>query len=119
VIRVPGQLPMIAGAVSHSGLVVTSGIISPGLLGPGSAPGIAAQLNGAVQALSEVLHHAGSDLAHAIRIEAFLARAEDFPHWNEVFAATWPADPPARTTLITGFALPAVLVELQAIAALR
>jgi len=119
VIRVPGQLPAIAGAVSHGGLVVTSGVISPALLGPGPAPGIAAQLDGAVQALSEVLDRAGSDLAHAIRIEAFLARAEDFPRWNEVFAAAWPADPPARTTLIAGFALPAVLVELQAIAALR
>jgi 2-iminobutanoate/2-iminopropanoate deaminase len=119
VIRVPGQLPMIAGAVSHSGLVVTSGIISPRLLGAGQAPGIAAQLDGAVQALGEVLRQAGSDLAHAMRIEAFLARPEDFPRWNEVFAATWPTDPPARTTLITGFALPAVLVELQAIAALR
>jgi 2-iminobutanoate/2-iminopropanoate deaminase len=116
VIRVPGQLPLIAGAVSHGGLIVTSGVISPGLLGSGPVPGIAAQLDGAVGALGEVLRQAGSDLAHVMRVEAFLARPEDFPRWNEVFAATWPADPPARTTLITGFALPEVLIELQAIA---
>ena len=120
-IRVPGQLDMIAGAVSHGGLVVTSGVISPDLLrpGPGPAPGIAEQLDGAVRALGDVLRQAGSDLGRAIRVEAFLARPEDFPRWNQAFAAVWPHDPPARTTLITGFALPAVLVELQAIAAHR
>jgi 2-iminobutanoate/2-iminopropanoate deaminase len=57
--------------------------------------------------------------ARALRVEAFLARAADFARWEEAFAATWPAFPPARTTLVAGFALPAVLVELQAIAAPR
>ena len=108
-----------AGAVRHGEIVVTSGIISPDLLGPGPAPGIAAQLDGAVRALDEVLRAAGSDLGHVLRVEAFLARAADFARWDEAFAATWPADPPARTTLVAGFALPAVLVELQAIAAPR
>jgi 2-iminobutanoate/2-iminopropanoate deaminase len=119
VIRVPGQVPAIAGAVRGGGLVVTAGIISPDLLAPGPAPGLDAQLDGAVLALGEVLRQAGSDLTRVLRVEAFLARAADFQRWNEVFAATWPVDPPARTTLVTGFALPGVLVELQAIAVPR
>lgn len=113
-----------AGAVRHGGIVVTSGIVSADLLGAGlldsgPAPGIDAQLDSAVRALGEVLRAAGSGLAHVLRVEAFLARAADFPRWDDVFAATWPTDPPARTTLVTGFALPGVLVELQAIAAAR
>jgi 2-iminobutanoate/2-iminopropanoate deaminase len=119
VIRLAGQLPVIAGAVSNGGLVVTSGVICPALLQPGPPPGIQGQLLGAMQALKDVLERAASDFAHVMRLEAFLARAEDFAAWNEVFARAWPIEPPARTTLITGFALPSVLFEVQAIAACR
>ncbi|MCM3925862.1 RidA family protein [Frankia sp. AiPs1] len=118
--RVPGQLPSISGATCHGDLVVTSGVICPDLLRPGltpaTAPDVGQQIDGALAALGEVLRAAGSDLRHALRVEAFLAHPPDFPLWDSAFAAAWPADPPARTTLVTGFALPVVLVELQAIA---
>ncbi|THJ74668.1 RidA family protein [Candidatus Frankia alpina] len=118
--RVPGQLPSISGAACHGDLVVTSGVICPDLLLPGmtpaTTPDIRRQLDGALQALRDVLREAGSDLQYALRVEAYLARPADFPLWDSAFAAAWPAHPPARTTLVTGFALPVVLVELQAIA---
>jgi 2-iminobutanoate/2-iminopropanoate deaminase len=118
--RVPGQLPSISGATCHGDLVVTSGVICPDLLRPGltpaTAPDVRQQVDGALGALGEVLRTAGSGLRYALRVEAFLARPADFPLWDSAFAAAWPVDPPARTTLVTGFALPIVLVELQAIA---
>ncbi|CAJ62458.1 MULTISPECIES: RidA family protein [Frankia] len=118
--RVPGQLPSISGAAGHGDLVVTSGVICPDLLRPGltpaTTPDVRQQIDGALAALRDVLRAAGSDLRYALRVEAFLARPADFPLWDSAFTAAWPADPPARTTLVTGFALPVVLVELQAIA---
>jgi 2-iminobutanoate/2-iminopropanoate deaminase len=100
-------------------VVVTSGLICPDLRQAGDTPGIARQIEGALVALADVLDRSGSDLAHVLRLEAFLARAEDFALWNEAFTAAWPAEKPARTTLVSGFALPSVLIELQAIAAMR
>jgi 2-iminobutanoate/2-iminopropanoate deaminase len=119
-LRIPGQVPAISGAVGQGGIVVTSGVIDQAVLAPGPAPDIHHQLEGALGALADVLRRAGRDLARAMRVEAFLARADDFPVWNAAFEAAWP-DPgqrPARTTLVTGFALRGVLVELQAIGAL-
>jgi 2-iminobutanoate/2-iminopropanoate deaminase len=116
--RFPGQIGSISGAVSHGGIVVTSGVIDPALLA-GDAPDIQSQITGSLTALGELLEQAGSGLDHALRIEAFLAAAADFTLWNCAFAEIWPEHPPARTTLVAGFALPTVLIEIQAIAATR
>ena len=37
---------------------------------------------------------------------------------NEVYRSYFPEGPPARATLITGFVVPGLLVEIEAIAAL-
>ncbi|WP_163553718.1 RidA family protein [Candidatus Frankia alpina] len=78
--RVPGQLPSISGAACHGDLVVTSGVICPDLLLPGmtpaTTPDIRRQLDGALQALRDVLREAGSDLQYALRVEAYLARPD-------------------------------------------
>jgi enamine deaminase RidA (YjgF/YER057c/UK114 family) len=52
-----------------------------------------------------------------LRIECYLARAEDFGDWNAIFAETFPVPRPARTTLVAAFTVPGLLVEIQVTAA--
>lgn len=64
-----------------------------------------------------VLAEGGSDPAHVLRVECYLADAADFPAWNALFAEAFPAPRPVRTTLVADFALPGLKVELQITAA--
>lgn len=66
--------------------------------------------------LSDVLTRSCSVLENVLRLEAFLGDAGYLPQWNEVFVSAWPTYRPARTSIVVGFAVPAVLIELQAIA---
>ena len=70
----------------------------------------------AIAELDQLLRSQGTDVEHVLRIECFLARPDDFPAWNKVYQEVFATDPPARTTLIAGFALPGLLIEIQAVA---
>jgi 2-iminobutanoate/2-iminopropanoate deaminase len=114
--RIPGQSPDFPGAVLHNGLVVTSGLVAPSVLS-GAGPDFPAQADEVLRLLDSVLTRAGSRMDRVLRVEAFLARAEDFGGWHTHFVRHWPADPPARTTTVAGMVLPSILIEVQAIAA--
>lgn len=116
-VRTPGQSPMLAGAVVAGGLVYTSGVIDPAVLAGGEPP-FAAQAEAALAALLGVLADAGTDAAHVVKLEAFLADPGDFAAWNAAYLAVWPEPGPARTTIVVGFAAPAARIEIQAVAAL-
>ena len=49
-----------------------------------------------------------------IRIEAFLADGADFPAWNRIWSERFAPPRPSRTTVVTQFAVPDILIELQA-----
>jgi 2-iminobutanoate/2-iminopropanoate deaminase len=68
--------------------------------------------------VADVLACCGSSMAHVLRVEAYLVDAGDFPAWNRVFGERFPSSPPARTTLVTGFALDGMLIEVQVTAGL-
>jgi 2-iminobutanoate/2-iminopropanoate deaminase len=63
--------------------------------------------------IEAVLIEAGSDWKHVLRIECFLADAADFPAWNRVWRERFEAPRPARTTIVSEFAIPGILIELQ------
>ena len=63
--------------------------------------------------VAAVLTAAGSDLAHVLRVECWLADPADFGAWNEAFTRAFPDPRPARTTTIGTLPLPGLLVELQ------
>jgi 2-iminobutanoate/2-iminopropanoate deaminase len=60
-----------------------------------------------------VLRDGGSGPEHVLRVECWLADAADFPGWNRLYAEYFPAPRPVRTTLVTGFAVPGLLIEVQ------
>jgi enamine deaminase RidA (YjgF/YER057c/UK114 family) len=63
--------------------------------------------------IADVLAGAGSGLEHVLRVECWLRDRADFQAWNELFAATFAAPRPARTTLVADFPVHGVLIEVQ------
>jgi 2-iminobutanoate/2-iminopropanoate deaminase len=63
-----------------------------------------------------VLEGCGSSLADVVRCGVFLVDGHDFAAMNEVYAEFFGTDKPARTTVVTAFALPGIKVEIDAVA---
>ena len=62
------------------------------------------------------LAEAGSGPEHVLRVQCYLLNADDFAAWNAVWAEYFPAPRPVRTTIVTGFAVPGMLIEVEATA---
>jgi 2-iminobutanoate/2-iminopropanoate deaminase len=63
--------------------------------------------------IAAVLERCGSGMEHVLRLECFLADPADFPAWNALFTERFPVWRPARTTLVSAFALKGMLIEIQ------
>lgn len=66
--------------------------------------------------IGAVLDEAGSRWDYVLRVECFLADASDFQAWNRIWSEHLAPPRPARTTVVTAFAVPGMLLELQVIA---
>lgn len=103
-----------ADAVRWGDLLLLSGraAVEPGTLRlrPG---GFDAQAAAVLADLGAVLEAGGSGFEHVLRVECYLADAADFGAWNRIFRERFPDSPPARTTVVTGFAVEGLLIELQ------
>lgn len=81
--------------------------------------GFVEQAHVVLRDIKAVLAAAGSDWDQVLRVECFLADAADFATWNEIWCETFIPPRPARTTVVTGFTVTGMLIELQVIAAAR
>ena len=88
-----------SGAVKAGGLIYVSGAIGPasGAIAKGD---IRAQTRQTIDNLSATLTAAGSSLSNVVSVMVYLRNTGDFQAMNEVYAAYWPKDPPARTTVV-------------------
>ena len=59
------------------------------------------------------LAEAGSGPEHVLRVQCYLLHADDFGAWNTLWAEYFPAPRPVRTTIVTGFTVPGMLVEVE------
>jgi 2-iminobutanoate/2-iminopropanoate deaminase len=71
------------------------------------------QARAVLRDIGAVLEAAGSSWDHVLRVECFLADAGDFAAWNQIWSERFKPPRPARTTVVTGFAVPGMLIELQ------
>jgi 2-iminobutanoate/2-iminopropanoate deaminase len=65
-------------------------------------------LRDVVQALRE----AGSGPEHVLKVVCYVLDPTDFSTWNRLWAETLPAPRPARTTIVSGFTVPGMLIEV-------
>lgn len=81
--------------------------------------GVSEQTGLVIDAIAAQLAPFGLDLGDIVKTGVWLVSASDFPAFNAAYASRF-ADPyPARSTVISGLALPGALVEIDAIALLR
>lgn len=106
--------PLMADAVRWGDLLYLSGraAVEPGTLRPRPG-GFDAQAAAVLDDVAAVLEAGGSGFEHVLRVECFLADAADFAAWNRIFRERFAAAPPARTTVVAGFAVEGLLIELQ------
>ena len=76
----------------------------------------ATQTRRCLERIESVLHEAGLTLPHVVKCTIWLRHESDFAAFNEAYANYFGAHKPARSTVISGLALPDALVEIEAIA---
>jgi len=106
-------------AVKANGFVFTAGQIP---LDPATAKvvagGIAEQTAQVMRNLAAILLAAGTGFDRVVKTTCFLADMNDFPAFNEVYARSFGATPPARSTVQVARLPLGVLVEVEAVALL-
>jgi enamine deaminase RidA (YjgF/YER057c/UK114 family) len=104
-------------AVKAGGFIYVAGAI-----GDGSTPlakgDVRAQTRQTLDGIQKTLQAAGSSLANAASVTVYLRNAADAGAMNEVYATYFPANPPARTTVVVPQALASAdgLIEISMIA---
>ena len=78
--------------------------------------GVEAQTRLCLENMKRVLEAAGASLDAVVKVTIFLRREKDFSAMNNVYLGYFGGDKPARSTVITGLALPGMLVEMECIA---
>jgi 2-iminobutanoate/2-iminopropanoate deaminase len=71
------------------------------------------QARSVLDQIVESLSEAGSAPEHVLRVQCYLANADDFAAWNRHWAAYFPPPRPVRTTIVTGFTVPGMLIEVE------
>ena len=66
--------------------------------------------------IMRILEGCGAALSDVVKCQVFLADGKDFAAMNEVYAEFFGEAKPARATVVTGFAVPGIHVEIEAIA---
>ncbi len=108
--------PPFRPAVRAGAVIYLSGSLPMGADGKIVGGGIAPQTRQVLDNLKRVLEQNGSRLEKVASATVYLKRAADFAAMNDVFRSYWPADPPARTTVIANLVAPDALVEISMIA---
>lgn len=83
------------------------------------AAGFEAQLQHVLDTVRRLLDENNASMASVLRVECILADPADFQAWNDAFVAGFPEPRPSRTTIVAGFVIPGMLVELQVTAAVE
>jgi 2-iminobutanoate/2-iminopropanoate deaminase len=111
---VGGSEPLISSAVRWGDLLFLSGRapIDTRTMEVVSAD-FREQARNVLEQITASLAEAGSGPEHVLRVQCYLLRAQDFGAWNELWAEYFPAPRPVRTTIVTGFTVPGMLVEVE------
>jgi 2-iminobutanoate/2-iminopropanoate deaminase len=106
-------------AVVAGGFLFTAGQIGlDPTTGALAAGGVARETERVLANLSAVLAAAGATLGDVVRCDVFLADLLDFAAFNEVYARSFPGEPPARVTVQAARLPRDARVEIAAIARL-
>jgi 2-iminobutanoate/2-iminopropanoate deaminase len=111
---VGGQEPLISSAIRWGDLLFLSGRapIDTTTMAVISAD-FEEQARNVLDQIMASLAEAGSGPEHVLRVQCYLLDASDFDAWNRLWAEYFPAPRPVRTTIVTGFTVPGMLIEVE------
>ena len=113
----PAAIGPYSQAVGVGGLVFCSGQIPLDKTGKPVGGGIAAQTRQVLKNILAVLAAANLSMNNVVKTTVYLTDLSLFAEMNSVYAAFFPENPPARSTVeVTGLPM-GVLIEIEAIAA--
>ena len=114
----PAAIGPYSQGVDGGGIVITSGQlpidVSTGAFAEG---GVAGQTRQSLENVKAILAQAGLGMENIIKTTVFLKDMNDFAAMNEVYAAFFPGEPPARSAVEVARLPKDALVEIEAIAA--
>lgn len=110
-----GSSNPISPAVRAGDFVFISGLMPKGANGQMIEGDIATQTTAVMNRLSGVLESAGCDFGDVVKCMVWLTDAADFKAFNEVYAAHFDGEPPARSAVRSDLLLPGARLELEAI----
>jgi 2-iminobutanoate/2-iminopropanoate deaminase len=110
--------PPISQAVKAGGLIFVSGSIpTDPKTGKMVLGDMKTQIRQVFKNLKAILEAAGSSLDNVVKATVFLRDGRDFEVMNEIWRETFPASPPARSTIFAGLVgEAAVEIEIVALA---
>jgi 2-iminobutanoate/2-iminopropanoate deaminase len=97
-------------AVRAGDFIFVSGQVPPE---PGD---VASETRQVLTNLGRILESCGASLAEVVKCSVFLSDSKDFAAMNAVYAEFFGETKPARSTVVTGFAISGIRVEIDAIA---
>ena len=111
---VGGQEPLISSAIRWGDLLFLSGRapLDPSTLRIVSSD-FEEQARSVLDQILASLAEAGSAPEHVLRVQCYLLEASDFDAWNRIWAEYFPSPRPVRTTIVTGFTVPGMLIEVE------
>jgi len=117
----PAPLPQFSQGVRSGQLLQTAGQVGTDPVSGAFAVGVGAQTTQVLHNLNAILEAGGATFDDVIMLRVYLANAGDFAALNAAYDAFVPGHSPsgvlpARTTVVTGFAAPQILVEIDALA---
>jgi 2-iminobutanoate/2-iminopropanoate deaminase len=111
----PTAGPQLSKTRVHDGIIYASGAI--GRESDGSIPAdFARQTRLAIDDLEHSITAAGGSLATVLKTTVFIVEQAAFGEMNAIYAERFSEPLPARSTIVTGMALPELLFEIEAIA---
>lgn len=103
-------------AVNVDGILYLSGKLGTSREGE---QGIGPETTRALESIRSTLEANGSGMDRVIKCTVFLANIDDFGGMNTAYAAAWPGDKPARSTVAVGGLVGGALIEIECMAAVR
>jgi len=114
--KAPAAIGPYSQAIEVNGLVFTSGMI-PVNPKTGEIPqGIEAQADQAITNLVNLLQESGADIKNVIKTTVFIKDMNDFAKINEIYAAYFTDNYPARSCVEVARLPKDVLIEIEAVA---
>jgi 2-iminobutanoate/2-iminopropanoate deaminase len=107
----------LSSAIRVGDMVYASGQLGMSRQNPDTT--IQGQTRLALESTKRVLESAGTTLGNAVKCTVFLTRVTDFQGMNQVYREFFPANPPARSTVVVAaLVVPNAIVEIECQAAM-